>query len=95
MMETEQLTDVSLIAVSVDAQSESLALAARNDLASVVLLEDRDHRVIDRYGLLDYSLWAPVPYRPPIFSIGEASFIGDSSKRIFACGLRPRMYSAS
>ena len=49
-------------AVSVDASTDSRTLACRARVNAVLFLEDRDHLVIERYGLLDYTLWAPVPY---------------------------------
>ena len=62
LLRTHSLTGVALVAVSVDTQVDSGTLIERAKLQAVLLLEDRDHQVIDRYGLLDYTLWAPVPY---------------------------------
>ncbi len=62
LMVEQRLSEVSLLAVSVDTRSDSLSLVRRARVPSIVFLEDRNHRVIDRYGLLDYTLWAPVPY---------------------------------
>lgn len=62
LMNDKHWSQVTLLAVSVDKSSDSRALVEWARVQSVVFLEDRDHRVIDRYGLLDYTLWAPVPY---------------------------------
>ena len=65
---------MSLVAVSVDTQADSLSLTRRAKVSSVVFLEDRDHQVIDRYGLLDYALWAPVPY-PATYVIDRSGIV--------------------
>ena len=62
LVKDEHWSQVTLLAVSVDKSSDSRVLVERARVQSIVFLEDRDHRVIDRYGLLDYTLWAPVPY---------------------------------
>ena len=74
MIESGGFADVSLVAVSVDTAQDSLSLGRRAGVSSVVFLEDRGHRVIDRYGLLHYRLWAPVPY-PATFIIDREGVV--------------------
>ena len=74
MIASEGLSDVSLVAVSVDRAEDSLILGRRVGVSSIVFLEDRQHRVINRYGLLHYGLWAPVPY-PATFVIDHEGVV--------------------
>ena len=80
-------------AVSVDASTDSRSLARRAKVNAVLFLEDRGHLVIERYGLLDYTLWAPVPY-PATYLIDRNGIVnGGSSRKTFAFAPVRKMFS--
>ena len=92
-VQNQKLSDVALVAVSVDVSTDSRSLARRAKVNAVLFLEGHDHLVIDRYGLLDYTLWAPVPY-PATYVIDRNSIVnGGLSRKTFAFAPVRKMFS--
>ena len=69
---------VPVLAVSADSAEDSSRLLANlpggADTSALRLLEDVEHRVIDRYGLLNTEMWTPVPH--------PATFVIDNEGRV-------------